>query len=122
MFKTNGQFFVFAAFVFCGVVVGLWYSVSHFFDTGCKKTVWLWDLLFGVGLVAGVPLAFFAINGIQLRWFCFLGIFVGVVAYRKILQQPLDKLKLRLYNTFKKTTGILKCKTRKKQKESNLSQ
>ena len=51
MFKSEGQIYIFAAFVFCGVATGLWHWLSHLCcPCGAKKwKIFVCDAVFAAG-------------------------------------------------------------------------
>lgn len=85
MFKSEGQIYIFAAFVFCGVATGLWHWLSHLCcPCGAKKwKIFVCDAVFAAGFAFLLFAFFYFVNGIQLRWYCFLGLGLGFFAYAK---------------------------------------
>lgn len=120
MFKTQGQIYVFVAFVFFGVATGVWYWLSHIFCPDGKKVVKvICDVFFAMVFSVAFFAFFYFVNGLRLEWYCFLGLGLGVSAYVKILGKPLDFLKFWIYNKLNKTKGDWKCKTKETRKKSN---
>ena len=120
MFKSDGQIYIFAAFVFCGVAAGLWYWLSHLFcPCGKKGLSIVCDAIFAAGFAFLLLAFFYFVHGMQLRWYCFLGLGLGFFAYSKILGQPLDFLKAWLYNKWDKIKGAWKCRTKETRKKSS---
>ena len=121
MFKSEGQIYIFAAFVFCGVATGLWHWLSHLCcPCGAKKwKIFVCDAVFAAGFAFLLFAFFYFVHGIQLRWYCFLGLGLGFFAYAKILGEPLDFLKAWIYNKWDKIKGVYKCRKKETRKKSS---
>jgi hypothetical protein len=96
--RVKGQVYVFLAFVFCGLILGILSTV--FFSAKIKDKVlnFLRDTIFGVLSGAFVLWCFWRFVCFEMRFFCFLGILTGAALYILLFKKSLDSVFGWLYN------------------------
>lgn len=95
------QFYQFALFVLCGVVVASVYKVFCFFHKNATIKLVL-DVIFGILLIVVVVATSYVYLLGQFRIYFVLGIVFGAYLGVQTLYTPLDNIKEFLYNQFVK--------------------
>ncbi len=96
--RVKGQVYVFLAFVFCGIVLGVLSAI--FFNAKLKDKILcvVRDALFGMLSGAFVLWCFWRFVCFEVRFFCFLGILTGLAFYMILFKEALDTFFSWLYN------------------------
>ena len=97
----------FAAAVLCGLLCGLLRDILKVFSKHTKNRILnaIFDFLLAAACAFAVIAVFYVYNSFQMRWYMFLGVFLGIILYflmfSKTVSAFLEKILKLFVNIFK---------------------
>ena len=122
MFVTANQFYVFVACLAFGALVGVVFSFLEFFSSLIGKR---WVKIIADFFAFIICFVLFEIYSFNMhfpsfRLYMVLGVFLGIIAYKKSFQIILAKIVKKLYNKFTSRKGKGRNDTRRKPKSTTI--
>lgn len=110
MFVTINQFYIFVACVAIGGISGIFFSVANFVNFLCKKSAINFFADFFAFMLTTLLFVFCAykLNFPSIRFYMFIGVFVGIFLYNKSFNIILAKIAKKLYNKLVKKFNKIK--------------